>query len=153
MDALTRATGYRIAKGHLELLGTEGAVLAAFGRQPDTLAETSWRVTGYNNGKQAVVTLLPGTNVTLHLSEDGRVVGSAGCNRYTARYAAKGANLAIGPAAATRRTCASPAGVMQQEQAFLESLQGATTFRIEGTQLELRDAAGALMVTGVHSLQ
>ncbi len=146
MGAMARTASYRVFEGQLQLRGADGKVVATFARQPQSLGGTSWRVTGYNNGKQAVVGPLSGTNLTMEFSTNGRVTGSAGCNSYKAAYNLNGANLAIGPAAATRRLCASPERVMEQELLFLKSLESSRTALLEGTRLELRDANGALTV-------
>jgi len=142
--ALTRAARYRVAGSTLELVAADGTVLAAFTAQPQTLAGTTWRVTSFNNGRQAVVGVLAGTRLSLAFSADGRVSGSAGCNNYTAGYTADGAKLAIAPAAATRKMCAAPEGVMAQEQQFLKALETVATARFEGDRLELRTADGAI---------
>ena len=49
--------------------------------------------------------------------------------------------------ASTRMTCAQPAGVMAQEQEFLQALQTVATARIEPSRIELRRADGALAVS------
>lgn len=146
MSALTRATTYRVVDGQLQLQAAGGVVLATFAPQSQSLAGTSWRVTGYNNGRQAVVSVLSGTTLTMAFSGDGKVSGSAGCNRFTAGYVAKGQKLTFGPAAATRMMCAA-AGVMEQEQQFLKALETVATARFESDRLELRTAAGALAMT------
>jgi heat shock protein HslJ len=51
--------------------------------------------------------------------------------------------LKFGAAAATRMLCAT-AGLMEQEQAFLNALGTVATFRLEGERLELHGADGAL---------
>lgn len=147
LSSLTQARGYRVAGGKLELLSAEGAVLATFAAQAQSLAGTAWTVTGYNNGRQAVVSVLSGTSLTMAFAGDGKVAGSAGCNRYTATYTSAGQKLAIGPAAATRKMCARPEGVMAQEQQFLKALETVATARFEGERLELRTAEGQLAVT------
>ena len=38
----------------------------------------------------------------------------------------------------------SPAGAMDQESRYLAALQTVATYRVEGTRLEMRTAAGAL---------
>jgi heat shock protein HslJ len=144
MGALTRAARYRVAEGELELAAADGTVLAAFAAQPRTLAGTAWRVTNFNNGRQAVVSVLAGTNLTLAFAADGRASGSAGCNNYTGGYRADGPKLTIGPVAATRRMCPAPQGIMEQEQQFLKMLESVATARFEGDRLELRTADGAL---------
>lgn len=147
MSALTQARTYRIAGGKLALLAADGAVLASFATQSQSLAGTSWSVTGFNNGKQAVVSVLTGTSLTMSFAGDGKVGGSAGCNRYTATYASAGQKLTFGPAAATRMMCAQPGGVMEQEQQFLKALETVATARFEGDRLELRTSGGQLAVT------
>jgi hypothetical protein len=41
-------------------------------------------VTGYNNGKQAVVSVVIGSELTADFKADGNLGGSAGCNSYFA---------------------------------------------------------------------
>ena len=57
-----------------------------------------------------------------------------------------GAALSVGTAAATRKMCAEPEGIMEQESAFLAALATATTWRLEGERLQLRSENGALAV-------
>jgi heat shock protein HslJ len=147
MGALTKASTFRMVDGQLQLLAADGTVVATFAAQSQALAGTSWRVTGYNNGRQAVVSVLSGTNMTLAFSDDGRATGLAGCNNFNAAYKQDGAKLSIGPAAATRKMCASPEGIMEQEQQFLKALEAVATARMEGDRLELRTATGALAAT------
>jgi heat shock protein HslJ len=147
MAALSGAKSYRVEGGRLQLLDAGGALLASLTAQPQSLAGTSWKVTGFNNGRQAVVSPLNGTELTLAFSGDGRYSGSAGCNNFNGAYTAQALKLALGPAAATRRMCPQPAGLMEQEQQFLKALQTVTTARFEGDRLELRTADGAMAAT------
>ena len=147
LQSLADTNAYRVEGGHLQLLGADGAVLATFTPQAQGVAGTRWRVTGYNNGRQAVVGVLDGTNLTLAFAADGKVSGSAGCNDYLGTYAQSGESLKFGPSATTRKLCAQPEGVMAQEQAFLKALQSVATARQEGDRLELRAADGALAVS------
>jgi heat shock protein HslJ len=147
MASLTGAQAYRVDSGQLQLLGADGAVLARFAAQPEGLAGTAWLVTGFNNGRQAVVSVLNDTELTMEFSTDGRVAGSAGCNRYTGSFKQDGKALSFGPTAATRRMCVGPEGVMEQEQLFLKALETVATARLEADRLELRTADGALAVT------
>ena len=150
LSVLRSADSHRIADGRLELLAADGQVLATFAVQSRSLAGTAWRITGINNGKGGVVSVLPDTTVTLSFSADGRASGSAGCNDYTGAYRAEGSTLAFAQAAATRKMCMQPAGVMDQEQRFLNALVTVATARVEGERLELRTAAGALAVSAVR---
>lgn len=148
--ALAEARRFRTqstsADDRLELLGADGAVIAVFTAESQALAGTRWEVTGINDGRQAVVSVKTGTRVTLAFDAQGRVSGSAGCNRFTARFEAGPGTVRIEAPAATRMACPEP-GVMAQEQAFLRALEAARTVRIEADELELRDADGALQVS------
>ena len=143
--ALAAAKGYRVDGTRLQLLAADGAVRATLAAQSQVLTGSSWRATAIHNGQGAVASLVAGSAVTLRFGTDGLATGSAGCNRYTARYEQDGAQLRLQSAAATRMACPD-AGVMAQEQAFLQALQTVATARIDGDRLELRTAAGTLAV-------
>lgn len=147
ITVLTEAATYKIEGGQLMLLDAGGKALATFEPQSTDLSGTAWVVTGYNNGQQAVVSVIAGTELTADFGADGALSGSAGCNRYTATYEAAGTSLKIGPVGSTRMACADPAGAMTQEMQFLQALETAATYRLDGGRLELRTADGALAVT------
>lgn len=146
ISSLGKTSSHRVEAGQLQLLGPDGNVVASFRPQSLALAGTSWRVTGYNNGRQAVVSVLADTQLSLSFAADSRVSGSAGCNNFMGTYTLSGSSLKLGPAAATRKFCAQP-GVMEQEQQFLKALESAATIRQEGERAELRTADGALAVS------
>jgi heat shock protein HslJ len=146
MTALSGARSYRVQDGRLQLQDGDGTVLATLDAQQQTLAGTSWEAIGVNNGKGGVVSIATEATITLDFSADGRVSGSAGCNRYTGTWTAEGATVAFGPAAATRRMCPDQA-VMEQEQNFLTALGTVRSMRMEGDRLELRAADGALAIS------
>jgi heat shock protein HslJ len=145
MAALSSAGRYRLSGGQLSLLGADGAALATFTPQPQSLAGSTWQATGINNGRGGVVSVLPGTTVTLSFGKDGKAAGSAGCNNYTSAYQEGGGALTFTAPAATRRMCTA-AGVMEQEEFFLKALETVATMRMEGDGLELRTKDGALAV-------
>lgn len=146
--ALAGATAYRVEGATLTLLDGGGGTLATLVAQPTALAGTAWQVTGYNNGRQAVVSLLAGTSATLEFLEGDRLVGFAGCNRYSGSYSQPDAvSLSVGTLVSTRKGCAQPEGLMAQEAAFLRALETVATARREGQRLDLRTAGGALAVS------
>ena len=151
MAALAQVRSYRIAAGQLILLSAEDALLANLNRQDQELAGTAWQVTGYNNGRQAVVSVLAGTILTLTFAVDNKLSGSAGCNNYMANYTLTASALGIGPAAVTRKMCGNPATIMEQEQQFLKALETVASAQQDGGRLELRTASGALAVTLVQA--
>lgn len=145
MGALTRASTYRVADGRLQLLAADGTALATLAPQPQSLSGTSWRVTGYNNGKQAVVSVLAGAEITAAFSEDGKLSGSAGCNTYNTSFTTDGSSIQIGPAATTRMMCQTPEGVIEQEAAYLSAIQTAASYQLQGNSLTLKDADGSTL--------
>jgi heat shock protein HslJ len=81
-----------------------------------------------------------GTVVEAAFGDDGHLTGSAGCNRYSAPYTRDGDRIAIGPVISTRMFCAAPAGVMEQEAAYLAALERAASVREDDAGLTLLDA-------------
>ncbi|MFY7864652.1 META domain-containing protein [Roseateles sp.] len=148
MAALSSAKTYRVNdQGQLELLAADGKLLQALAPQSLALVGSVWNATGINNGKEAVVSLVAGSSVSLNFSAEGRVYGSAGCNQFNGTYKREGAaKLTLGPLVSTRMACLN-AEVAEQERAFLKALESVATLQIEGSWLELRRADGALAVS------
>jgi heat shock protein HslJ len=143
LAALGRVASYSSSPGSLILRDAAGTALLQFGPQPQAPLEgTSWQALSYNNGHGGVTSVIAGTTITAHF-ENGVVSGSSGCNSYSAGYSVSGPTIAIGPAASTRMACSQPAGVMEQEAAYLAALETARVYRIEGAQLILETASGA----------
>lgn len=151
IDALSQAREARVEGNQLGLLDASGVVLATFVPQNRDLSGTAWQVTGYNNGRQAVVGLLDGSTLTMAFATNGNVSGSAGCNSFRAAFSASGESIRIGNVASTRKMCAEPQGVMEQEAAFLKALADASVFQIDGNRLDLRSTSGQLMVTAARA--
>lgn len=146
--AVSRVAGLVDHGDTLELVDGDGRVVLRFAAATLTpLVGTDWVATGINDGRGGVVGMIEGTAVTALFADDGRVAGSAGCNRFTASFVVAGSTITIGPAAATRRGCPEPEGVMGQEASFLAALSSATRLRIEDDRLDLRDDDGALQVS------
>ena len=95
--------------------------------------------------------LLEGTQITLEFKEDG-VGGFAGCNSYGSvqgegELVARDGELRLPPMAQTLIGCIEPEGIMDQESAYMEALQQATGYRLEGDVLELQDDNGETILT------
>jgi heat shock protein HslJ len=148
MAALEATKIYRIKDGQLAWLDAEGREIAAFAPLEHTaLTGVTWRAIFYNNGRGAAVSVLDNSTITATFDADGRVSGSAGCNRYHAAYSVKESSITIQAPASTRMACAEPEGLMQQEQEYLNALPTAAAYAIHGKQLELRTAEGALVAS------
>lgn len=144
LKALQAASSYTIEADRLTLKDPSGAVLVVFGLlEQKTLTDTDWFLSQYYVGGDAVTTPLAGSVITATFAPDGRLNGSAGCNTYSASYEMDGSSLKIGPVMTTKKACAEPQGVMEQEAAFLVILEQTDSYEIKGDRLILRDASGA----------
>jgi len=146
LNILSRARSFVVSGATLTLKSAGGQGLATFKAQTQALAGTSWDVLAYNNGKQAVVSVLTETKLTAVFGRGGSLTGFAGCNDYNASYRASAPKISIGPVASTRKHCEQPAGVSEQETSYLAALETVATYRVEGSRLELRSTDGALAV-------
>ncbi len=106
----------------------------------------SWQVTSLLQG-DAVTSPIAGTVLTASFDDEGGLSGSAGCNTYTSSYTTDASSIAIEPPASTRKFCAEPTGVMDQEAAYLAALGVAERFSVGGGSLELLRADGSIAVT------
>lgn len=150
LAALESATAYEIEGQQLTITGADGQKVLAYSvREPTPLAGTPWQMLGYNNARGGFSSAIAGTEITALFGEDGSLSGSAGCNTYRAAYEADGDGISIGPAATTRMMCAEPEGIMEQEAAYLQALQSATAYRIQGDELEMTNSEGVRVVAYV----
>lgn len=107
-------------------------------KEAPSLENTTWMLASIEG--QAV---LEGSEITAVFNPtENRVSGVAGCNSYFAEYETNGNTVSISATGATRMLCAEPDGIMQQETAFLDTLTEVLTHKIEGSTLEMRNAAG-----------
>jgi heat shock protein HslJ len=121
------------------------AILEYAPAQPGAIGGVTWHATGINNGREAVVSVVAGTDPTAIYDPAGTVSGNTGCNDFSGPAVVDGASIAIGPLASTKMACLDEAA-SAQEFAFLMALENATTFEVRNQTLELRDADGAIQV-------
>ncbi len=144
LKALGEVKSYSVSGEQLALKDGSHNDLLVYEAQSQALQGTSWDVIGYNNGKQAVTSVLAGTTLTAEFGKDGTLSGNGGCNTYSGPYQVNGNQITIGPLISTMMACGDPAGVMDQETQYLAALQSAATYQMDGTALELRTKDGAL---------
>jgi heat shock protein HslJ len=133
MDLLGSAAECRIEDDRLEIVDSAGATTLVFvkGPAPAALSGTSWTLVSLAGEDGTMAPVLAGTNVTAAFGTDGRVGGSAGCNRYGANYTTDGASLTIEPAVRTEMYCSEPPGIMDQEDRYLALLAEVASYRVE----------------------
>ena len=147
ITTLQEAASYEIDGDQLQITNADGQTILVYTLvQPTSLEGTLWLMLSYNNGKDALVSALLGTEITAEFM-DGTVSGSAGCNNYSAAYELDGDRISVGPAATTRMFCGEPEGIMEQENQYLEALQSTATYEINADVLEMFDGDGTRMVT------
>jgi heat shock protein HslJ len=146
---LENAEAYRVTGTSLELVDKAGEVVVRYtASKPVELRGTTWYCTGYNNGKEAVVSLVAGSQITAAFAQDGTLAGSAGVNTYQTTYTTRApAAITIAGEIATTMM-AGPDALMAQESAYLKALPKAGFYRVSGDTLELRESAnGPLLAT------
>lgn len=150
-QTLLATTSYQLGDGVLVLLqdGTAGITLSG---QSNSLSKTSWNITSFNNGNQAVVGIVADTTPSITFGDDGTVSGSTGCNNFSGEYSLNGSTITISPLATTKRACIEPEGISEQEQGILSALESATTWSIQGSNLSLRTAEDALAIVATNTL-
>jgi heat shock protein HslJ len=147
--ALQKTASYTAHRSTLTLYDAGGAQILVFAKSEASLVG-SWKVTGYNNGKQAVVSLISASTITMDFAKNGTVAGNAGVNHFNSEYTTRGTHeIEIGLPATTKK--AGPAELMQQEQDFLAALPASKTYELRGDTLELRDTSSSLQVTAARA--
>jgi heat shock protein HslJ len=149
LTLLGRVSSVTATNGTLTFADATGMTILTFARiippAPEPLVGTNWTLDSFYSA-DAVSSVTAGTAISAFFDGEGRVTGSAGCNRYFASYNVTGTSISIGPAGSTKMYCNGP-GVMQQESTYLASLGRAAAFKITGDRLSLADANGATLLS------
>ena len=86
------------------------------------------------------------SRITVVLTEEGKLSGFGGCNRYFSSYeTSDGATLSVARLGATRSACAEE--LMDLERRFFTALESARTFRVGDGSLEILDGGGTVVMT------
>jgi heat shock protein HslJ len=151
LSLLGSAARFRMEGDRLVLSDASGTVLLTYARErpatPFPLTGTRWVLESWATGSGAVSSVLAGTEIDALFSDDGRVTGSAGCNRYFADFNRTGTSPGFGPVGSTKMYCGEPDGRMAQEQAYLSLLATAAGYEIDGSRLILKDSGGSQILT------
>ena len=146
VDALGRVAEWRQEDTELVLLDDDGSELLRFA---EATPVGDWEVAAFLHG-DAVSSPLPGTELTASFAADGTLTGSGGCNTYRTRSRPIGATSRSILRRRTRKACAEPEGVMEQEAAYLAALPAAVSYRVDGDSLALLTADGTYVASFVR---
>lgn len=148
MEVLANVKTYNVQGTVLNFIDAEKNTIASFRKvEASSLAlpGSAWTVTGYNNGKEAVVSVVVDSEITAVFGQNNMLSGNTGCNDYNVRYQVDGKNITVDKEIQmTKMACSEE--LMAQEQQYLAALQSAATFSIQLDSMELRTAEDALAV-------
>jgi heat shock protein HslJ len=148
LQLLQDCDSFKVADGVLTLSTGGNETLTYEAAPAAELSGSSWTVTGYNNGKEAVVGPIVGSELTIEFGTDGTVAGNAGVNTFRGPFESTDKTVKIGPLAATKM--GGEPELMTQEANYLQALQNAMTWSITRGMLDMRDAGGATQITAIR---
>jgi heat shock protein HslJ len=97
LASLEQVTTYTANGTNLELGLQRGGRMLFAVLPPQSLVGPDWQLTGYNNGRGAVQSVVIGTLADARFGADGQVTASAGCNRHFGPFQSTDRTLTIGP--------------------------------------------------------
>ena len=110
---------------------------------PFNLEGTTWTLLSYANADGDLADVLAESLIDVTFA-DGRITGTAGCNRYFADLQTADGTLTLGPIGATRMACGE--ALDTQEIAYLAALERAATYTVADGQLHFVDADGVTVL-------
>ncbi|MFB8771884.1 META domain-containing protein [Streptomyces broussonetiae] len=137
----------KAADGRLTLTTGSGDTVRLTEEKDAPLYGTRWTVTGLGSGETSQ-SLPSGTEGRAHLTFDdrtGKVTGSAGCNRVTARATVGDGTITLGTPSTTRRMC--DASLMDLEKRLLGLFDSKVDYRLDHRSLTLTSANGESVST------
>lgn len=89
-------------------------------------------------------TIIPGSEISLEFDQDeDRIMGSAGCNSYSAGYEIMDRFISIGRLSSTSMFCQE--GIMEQELEYLEILQKSESYYVMGRKLTILSSGSRVL--------
>lgn len=103
----------------------------------------AWQLTGIAGSDGSMGAPVAGTAPTL-IFEDDTAAGNASCNQYFGSYNLDGSSITFGPLASTEMFCGDP-GAMDQEAAYLATLQSTDAWTVDGEVLMLSSDGASVL--------
>ena len=149
LTLLGRVASVETGNTSITFADAKGSPILSFARSvppaPAPLVGTTWTLDSFF-APDSVSSVIAGTTITAVFDNDGKVTGSAGCNRYFGSYTATGTALSVDSVGSTKMSCTSP-GVGQQESTYLALLGRTASFSVTGNRLVLADANGTKLLS------
>lgn len=149
LEALSSAERYHIQDGILQLSDNSGNLLMglAVAEQPKLVGPV-WACTACVSDQGDLVSTVGTSPISASFAPDGALAGFTGVNQYSATYEVTAAQMIIGPEIASTKM-AGPEQLMSQEARYFDAIARTESHQIEGYQLSLIDANGAVLATYV----
>ncbi|MBT7861562.1 MAG: META domain-containing protein [Gemmatimonadetes bacterium] len=118
--------------------------------RPEPFTGIGWELEAFERLDDGVILatpVIPGSRLTAWFDEDGTVRGSTGCNAWGGSWSEGGdGGLFFEDLGSTDRACSEPAGVMAQEQRFLDALIMTARVTSRTELLRLTSADGSMIL-------
>ena len=147
LTALGKSRTFTERNEKLTIFDADRNTILTFDAAPRNPLLGKWNVDSYGIPPSTVTAVLPDTQLDVAFGI-ASVGGFAGCNSFSGTYGTNGDLLRISALATTRIACDQP--IMDQETAFLAALQGVARIDSRGSQLNLEDRDGHLLVALVR---
>jgi heat shock protein HslJ len=146
LDALGEVTRADVDEdGDRMTLEGDGVALHYRSYDADELIVGTWDIVAFVDG-DSIVSPLVGSDPTITFEEDGDLRVGTGCNDATSSWTLNGDALEIDPLRLTRRACAEPQGVMDQEAALTSAVEAASRVAVVPGRLTMLDRDDAVVV-------
>ena len=145
LNALSSANSFQISDGRLQIVYDSGVLtFTSDAGSASDLVGVTWNLVsmGSPDSPQPV---LQGTPITLIFTNEG-VGGSAGCNTYGGGFQTDGSSITFSNVVSTLMACGDT-GVMEQETAYLNALNSASSYQVTDGQLQINYNGGVLTFT------
>jgi heat shock protein HslJ len=106
-----------------------------------TITENSWALQSFTGTDGTVTPVLNGTVITAGFKQDGQLIGSGGCNKYSGRYMVQETLIVVSRVTTTSLACRDNTATLQEER-YYATLEDAYALRIHNRVLTLFDSAG-----------
>jgi heat shock protein HslJ len=109
----------------------------------------NWIVTSMGIQDGGAVIKPASSDITLSFSADGTIAGNGGCNNYNGQYTLTGVTtsigngISVGPLTSTKMFCQQ---YSDQETTYLNILQKAAAYNVDGNQLSITATTGDVLI-------